>query len=444
MRTNHMFLNRFLCALPLGLCTALALPPNVGAQQKPRLIVTLDRIVAVVNDEVITRNDLSQRVAVAEAQLRRQGTPAPARPDLERQVLQRMIADRAQLHFAKENGLRVDDVELDRAIGRIAEDNKLSTAQLRVAVEQDGVPFTKFREDIRNQIVMSRLREREVDDKIIITESEIDNMLANPQQQAAGADEFNVSHILVRVPENANPDQIQGRLDRAEEALKQLKTGANFRQVAAAFSESPDALQGGNMGWRDGDRLPTLFFDALRNMKAGELSGVLRSPNGFHILKLEDRRGGQAPATVQQTNARHILIKASELVSDNEARNRLRNLKERLENKTDFAQLARSNSEDTSASKGGDLGWLSPGDTVPEFERAMNALKPGEISEPVRSPFGWHLIQVVERRNADVSKERRRLVARQALRERKSEEAYEEWVRQLRDRAYVELRLEER
>ena len=439
-----MFLNRILYTLPLGLLAALCFSPAAEAQQKPRQIITLDRIVAVVNDEVITRNDLNQRIAAAEEQLRRQGTPAPARPDLERQLLQRMIADRAQLHFAKENGLRVDDADLNRAIDRIAEDNKFSTPQLREAVEKDGMPFAKFREDIRNQIVMARLREREVDDKIIVTESEIDNLLTNPQQQAAGADEFNVSHILVRVPENASPDQIQGRLDRADEALKQLKAGSNFRQVAAAFSESPDALQGGNMGWRDGERLPTLFFDALRNMKAGELSSVLRSPNGFHILKLDERRGGQGPAMVQQTNARHILIKASELVSDNEARNRLRNLKERLENKTDFAQLARSNSEDTSASKGGDLGWLSPGDTVPEFERTMNALKPGEISEPVRSPFGWHLIQVIERRNSDITKERRRLTARQALRERKSDEAYEEWVRQLRDRAYVEMRLEER
>jgi peptidyl-prolyl cis-trans isomerase SurA len=292
---------------------------------------------------------------------------------------------------------------------------------------------------------MARLREREVEDKIVITESEIDNLLASPQQQSAGgADEFNVSHILVRVPENARPDQIQERQERAEQALTQLKSGSDFRQVAATYSESPDALQGGEMGWRDGDRLPTMFFDALRNMKGGELSGVLRSPNGFHILKLNQRRGGQGPVMVQQSNVRHILIKATELVSDNEARNRLRNLKERLENKTDFAQLARANSEDTSASKGGDLGWISPGDTVPEFERAMNALQPGQISEPVRSPFGWHLIQVVERRSSDMSKERRRLTARQALRERKADEAYEEWVRQLRDRAFVEIRLDER
>ncbi len=439
-----MFLNTFCNFLQLGVLAVLLLPNASWAQPKPRTIVTLDRIVAVVNDEVITRNDLTERVDLATAQLARQGTPAPERPLLERQLLERMIADRAQMQFAKESGLRVDDVELNRAIDRIAEDNKISTAQLRASLDKDGVPFTKFREDIRGQIIMARLREREVDDKIVITESEIDNLLANPQQQAAGADEFNVSHILVRVPENASPDQIKGRLERAEQALAQLKSGTDFRQIAATFSESPDALQGGSMGWRDGERLPTLFFDALRTMQAGELSSVLRSPNGFHILKLDQRRGGQGPVMVQQTNARHILIKASELVSDNEARNRLRNLKERLENKTDFAQLARANSEDTSASKGGDLGWISPGDTVPEFERAMNALQPGQISEPVRSPFGWHLIQVVERRSADMSKERRRLTARQALRERKSEEAYEEWVRQLRDRAFVEVRLEER
>ncbi len=439
-----MYLKTFFAAAQLGLLTALLLPGAGWAQPKPRTVVTLDRIIAVVNDEVITRIDLNGRLKIAEEELRRRGVPPPPRPVFERQLLDRMIIDRAQIQFAKENGLRVDDAELDRALGRIAEDNKIPPAQLRAAVEKDGVPFARFREDIRSQIMMARLREREVDDKIVITESEIDNMLANPQQQAAGADEFNVSHILVRVPENARPDQIQARLERAEQALAQLKSGSDFRQIAATFSESPDALQGGNMGWRDGERLPTLFFDALRNMKAGELSGVLRSPNGFHILKLDDRRGGQGPAMVQQTNTRHILIKASELVSDNEARTRLRNLKERLDNKADFAQLARANSEDTSAAKGGDLGWISPGDTVPEFERAMNALKPGEISEPVRSSFGWHLIQVVERRSSDMTKERRRLTARQALRERKSEEAFEEWVRQLRDRAFVEIRLDER
>jgi peptidyl-prolyl cis-trans isomerase SurA len=282
-----------------------------------------------------------------------------------------------------------------------------------------------------------------VDNKIVITEGEIDAFLANEGQSAEG-DEINLSHILVVVPEKASPEQVQARRARADEAHAQLLKGADFRQIAATYSEAPDALQGGSMGWRANDRLPTIFTDALKTMKPGDVSPVLRSANGFHIIKLNERRGGQKPVAVQQTHARHILLKTNELVSENEARNRLRALKERLENKADFAELARVHSEDTSAARGGDLGWILPGDTVPEFERAMNALKPGEISEPVQTPFGWHLIQVLERSNQDLSKERRRLVARQTLRARKADEAYQEWVRQLRDRAYTETRLEER
>ncbi|MBI4194524.1 MAG: peptidylprolyl isomerase [Betaproteobacteria bacterium] len=416
---------------------------GAGAQQ-PRQVTVLDRIVAVVNDEVITRLDLDERMRIAIKQLRQQGTPLPSREVLERQLLERMVSDRVQLQFAKETGLRVDDTELDRAIGRIADDNKLTPQQLRQVLERDGVPFARFREDIRDEIVIARLREREVNNRIVITEGEIDNFLNLQRAHESGNDEYNLSHILVAVPENASPEQIQARRDRADQALAQLKSGADFRQVAAAFSEAPDALQGGVMGWRPSSRLPALFTDRLKTMRPGELSPILRSPNGFHILKLNDRRGGGSPVIVQQTHARHILIKTNELVSENEARSRLRNLKERLENNTDFGALARAHSEDASATKGGDLGWLSPGDTVPEFERAMNALKPKEISDPVQSPFGWHLIQVLERRSEDMSKDRQRLMARQALRARKSDEAYQEWGRQLRDRAYVELRLEER
>jgi peptidyl-prolyl cis-trans isomerase SurA len=291
---------------------------------------------------------------------------------------------------------------------------------------------------------MGRLREREVETRIVITEGEIDNLLKARQEQQGGNDEYNVSHILVVVPENASPEQVQARRARAEEVLAQLAKNADFRQVAAAFSDAPDALQGGAMGWRSTSRLPALFAEALAKMRPGEVSAILRSANGFHVLRLNDRRGGGAPVLVQQTRARHILIKTNELVSESEARNRLRGLKERLDNKAGFAELARVHSEDASASRGGELGWLSPGDTVPEFERAMNALKPGVVSEPVQSPFGWHLIEVQERRTEDMSRERQRLAARQELRARKSDEAYQEWVRQLRDKAYVELRLEER
>ena len=418
--------------------------PGTPAARPAQRIVTLDRIVAVVNNEVITRSALTERVNRARSQLARQGTAAPPLADLERQLLERMITDSAVIQFGRENGLRIDDVELDRAIERIAQDNQMVTAQLRAALEKDGIPYARFREDIRDQIHIARLREREVTDKIVVTESEIDNLLA-AAQPGTTADEYNVSHILVRVPENASPQQVQERQARAQQALAQLKAGTDFRQVAASFSEAPDALQGGSMGWRESARLPTLFADALVSMKAGDLSAVLRSPNGFHVLKLMERRGGnQQTAVVQQTQARHILIKVSEIVSESEGRNRLLNLKERIENKGDFAQLARANSEDTSASRGGDLGWISPGDTVPEFERAMDALKPGETSAPVRSPFGWHLIQVVARRSSDMTNERKRLAARQTLREKKGEEAFEEWVRQTRDRAYVEIRLDER
>lgn len=426
----------FACAFILGV-------PAVSAQS-PRQIIAIDRIVAVINNEVITRNALEERTSFALRQLRQQGTPPPPRAVLEKQLLERMITDRVQLHVAKETGLSVDDVELERALGRIAEENKLSLPQLRTAIESDGIPFDRFREDIRNEIILARLREREVSNKIAVTESEIDNFISTQQAQEGGSDEYNLSHILVVVPEQASPEQIQQRQARSEQALAQLRGGTDFRQVAATYSEAPDALQGGSMGWRESSRLPTMFVDALKTMRVGEVSALLRSANGFHILRLNDQRGSQTPVIVQQTRARHILIKTNELISENDARNRLTNLKERLDNKADFAELARVHSEDTSATRGGDLGWISPGDTVPEFERAMNALKPGEISTPVRSPFGWHLIQVLERRNEDMSKERLRLMARQALRARKSDEAYQEWVRQLRDQAFIDIRLDER
>lgn len=427
------------CALLAALLPGV---PAWGQQTaKPRQIVTLDRIVAVVNEEVITQQELSARVDFALRQLRQQGTQPPAREVIERQLIERLITDRVQMQHARDIGLRVDDAELDRALVRISEGNKLSPTQMRAAIEKDGIPFEKFREDLRNEITLSRMREREVAQKIVITESEIDNFIQSRQSQGRN-DEYNISHILVTVPENATPEQLQARRARAEQALAQLKAGTDFRQVAAAFSDAPEALQGGLIGWRESSRLPALFVDALRPLKAGELSELVRSPNGFHILKLNERRGGQAAIMVQQTHARHILIKTNELVSEAEARNRLLVLKERLDNKADFAELARSRSEDGSAARGGDLGWLSPGDTVPEFEQAMNALKPGEISQPVRSPFGWHLIEVLERRTQDMTREGQRLNARQALRERKTDEAYQEWVRQLRDRAYIEQRLE--
>ena len=435
---------RAAAAAGLGLL-ALAAVPHAFAQKPPASrIVLLDRIVAVVNDQVITRRDLDERVTTVLTQLRQQGTPLPPRDVLEKQVLERMIFNQVQLQYAKETGLRVDDATLEKTLSRIAEDSKLTPAQLRAALEKDGISFNKFREDVREEITIARLREREVDNKITIADSEVDNFLSTRQIQEGKTDDYNLSHILISVPEQASPERLQERRVRAEQALAQIKGGADFRQVAASFSDAPEAVQGGALGWRETTRLPALFAEAVKELKAGEVSSILRSPNGFHIVRVNERRGQGAPLIVSQTHARHILIKTSELVSENEAKDRAAKLKERLDNNASFTELARLQSEDSSASRGGDLGWLSPGDTVPEFEKAMAALKPGQIGEAVRSPFGWHLIQVLERRNQDMSQQQQRLGARQALREQKAGEAYQEWVRQLRDKAFVDYRLEEK
>lgn len=435
--------------------------PNAGAQ-KPvvvpeRAAITattagqaqlVDAIVAVVNNEVITRRELQSRSAIIERRLAGQGGTPPPRAELQRQILERMIVERAQMQLAAEQGIKVDDMMLDRALARIAEQNKLSLQDFRNRLEREGTPFAQFREEVRREITMQRLREREVDNKIQISDSEIDNYLAAEMGSAGTHQELKLAHILVRTPENASPEQIAQRQQRAEEAYRQLKSGGDFAKVAALFSDSEEALKGGELGWRGADRLPQLFLDAIANLKPGGISAIVKSANGFHILKLVDQRSVNATAanvpSVTQTHARHILIKVNQLVSATDAQRKLTELKQRLDNKAaTFDELAKLYSNDLSASKGGDLGWLYPGDTVPEFERAMNALQPGQVSEPIESPFGYHLIQVLERKTDDVSRERLRLAARQAIRERKLEEATVEWLRVLRDRAYVEYRFDD-
>jgi len=427
------------------LIACIAVP--AGAAQdgsKKNDAIALDRVVAVVNSEVITRLDLDEQVKVALQQLRRQGTPLPGREVLERQLLDRLVTSKVLAQSAKETGLRIDDTQLQRAIERIAQENKTSPEQFRKTMESQGIDFNRFREELRNEILIARLKEREVDSKILITDAEIDNYLKNEQSQTGKDEEYSLAHILIMVPEQASPEQIKAKRTIAEKALEQIKGGADFRQVSAGVSDAQNALDGGLLGWRTASRLPQIFVESVKSMKVGDVSAVLRSANCFHLIKLVDKRGNESPVIIQQTHARHILIRLNEVVSEAEAKQRLNNLKERIENDTSFAELARLQSEDASASRGGDLGWLSPGDAVPEFERAMNALQPGEVSDPVQTPFGWHLIQVIERRSEDMSKERQRLLARQSIRTRKADEAYQEWVRQQRDRAYVELRLEDR
>ncbi|MEK0434940.1 MAG: hypothetical protein RL369_989, partial [Pseudomonadota bacterium] len=412
--------------------------------------VLVDAIVAVVNTDVITMKELNDRLQIIEQRMRRQNMQIPRRDILQKQLLERMIVNRAQMQLARDIGVRVDDVMLDRAVARIAEQNNVTVQTLRDQLERDGVSFARFREEIREEITLQRVREREVDNKLQISESEIDNFLSSSASRNVEAQqELNIAQILVRVPENASAQQVADRKKRAEQAIEQLNTGGEFAKVAASFSDAGDALTGGDLGWRSPSRLPQLFVEAVDKLADGQIAPIVRSANGFHVLKLVGRRsvGGtkqSAASLVQQTRARHILIKVNQIVSASEARRKLVELKSRLDNDAaKFEDLARLYSNDGSASKGGDLGWIYPGDTVPEFERAMNSLKPGEVSQPIESPFGYHLIEVLERKTEELSRERQRLVARQALREQKLEEAYEDWLRQLRDRAYVEYRLED-
>ncbi len=407
-------------------------------------VVKLDRIVAIVDQTVITEQELESRMRTVTAQLKKQGTELPAENILRKQILERLVVDALQLQYAAQTGLKVDDNQLDKTIERIAEQNKMTLTEFGEALSHDGISMRKFRADIRNEIIIARLREREVESRVIVSESEIDNFLTTQASSGDNLDEFEISHILIRTPEEGAPEDIQKAKAKVDEAVKALQTGTSFAKVSASFSDAPNALEGGNLGWKTGTQVPTLFLDALKAMQAGDVSAPLRSPNGFHILKLTNKRGGNSPLVIEQTHTRHILIKLSEVVSESDGKKKMDVIKERLDNGEKFEVLARQFSEDGTASNGGDLGWVNPGDTVPQFEKAMNELKGNQISEPIRSPFGWHIIQVLERRKQDMSKEAARLKARQEIRARKTDEAYQDWVRELRDRAYVELRLEDK
>jgi peptidyl-prolyl cis-trans isomerase SurA len=402
-------------------------------------VVPLNHIVAVVNDEVITQQELSKRYAETERALARQNTPLPPRDVIEKQLLERMITELALQQHARSTGVRVDPAQVERAIQRIAEQNKIDVPTLKAELEKQGQSIDSMRATIHNEILIARARERDVDNRVTVSDAEIEGYLQTKAQQGAET-EYNFAHILITVPESASPEQIQALRARADDVHAQLEKGVDFAQLSASSSDASNAMQGGAFGWRPSGKIPTLYVEALKQMQPGQISPVLKSSNGFHILKLNDKRGLDAALNVTQTHARHILIKTNELTSESDARNRLLQIKERLDNGAKFEDLARQYSDDGSASKGGDLGWVNPGDTVPEFEKAMNALKVGEISQPVQSPFGLHLIQVLERRDQDVTQERQKLQARQAIRERKAEEAFQDWVRQIRDSAYVEIR----
>ena len=415
-----------------------------SAQRPSNQTVPLDRVIAVVNDEALTQYELDEQKRIVLQQMRANNVRPPPPDVFESQLLERLIIDRALLQFAKENGVRVDDQTVERTILRIAQENKITPDELRRALDREKISYAKYREDIRREVTLQRLREREVDSRVQVSEAEVDNYLATVEAQGGGENEYQLAHIMVGVPEQATPDQIDQRRRRAEEALTQIKGGKEFREVAAQYSDAQDAISGGELGWRTPARLPLVFTSALKDMKKGDVSPVLRSPGGFHIVKLNDMRGRNAPTVVEQTHARHILIRVNETTSEQEGKSRIDRVRDRIDTGAKFADQARLNSEDASSAKGGDLGWVSPGDTVPEFEQAMSKLKIGEISQPVRSPFGWHLILVEERRTQDVSAARKRDNARSAIRARKADEQMSEFMRQVRDKAYVEYKTDEK
>ncbi|ALG69273.2 peptidylprolyl isomerase [Beggiatoa leptomitoformis] len=404
----------------------------------------LDYIVAVVNDEVITSVALQDEVRTTEAKLTEQKIQAPSRQELERQVLESLIMGKIQLQFAARTGINVDDNALNETMRKVAAQNNLDLQKMRTVLEQEGLGFNQFREDIRNRMIIQRLQQRQVINKINVSPREIDAFLMAQAKQdtSKSATEFRIFHILIAVPEAASPEAIATKQKRAEEILAQLQAGADFQKTAVAMSDSPQALEGGDLGWRRLGEIPNIFADALSQLQTGEVSNLIRNSSGFHIIKLVDKRGQSAQNIVTQSRARHILIKTSEVVSDFEAQARLEGIKERIERGEKFADLAKAYSEDySSASNGGELDWINPGDMVPEFEQMVTRLPTDKISEPFKTAFGWHIVEVLERRQQDNTEQASRMKATEQIRQRKIGEELQTWLRQLRDEAYVEYRL---
>ena len=414
----------------LLLLAAILLSGSVAAVQE------LDRIVAVINDDVIMRSELVEKISSVAAQMEEQNIPLPPQDILEKQVLDRLIMTKLQIQMAQNTGIRVDDETLNRTIGNIARENKLSLNEFREILEGDGYGYENFRKEIRNEILISRLQQRQVDNRVIVTEREIEN------HQGETDIEFHIAHILVAIPEGASTRQVTRARETAEKVLGELQAGADFGSMAATYSDGQQALDGGDLGWRKAGQVPTLFADFIAVMEVGGLSEIIKSPSGYHIIKLLDKRSSEQ-VVVTQTNARHILIRPDELTTPEEALRRLQQLRLRIEGGDDFSELAKAHSADTmSAAEGGDLGWVNPGDLVPEFENVMNSLDPGATSEPFRSQFGFHIVQVLDRREHDSTEDIKRARAREAIRRRKLEEARTDWLRQMRDEAYVEYRLD--
>ncbi len=404
-------------------------------------VVPLDKIIAIVDDSIITQIELDDRVKLISQQLKQKGNTLPSLDTLRKQVLERLILEKLQLEMAKKTGIRINDEMVNRVIANIARENRLSMEKFREVLQRDGYEFSEFRENIRREVTISRLRKIRVENKVDVSEQEINNYLNQASKGQSVDDEFRLSHILIATPEAATPKQIEEAEVKAKKIFNELENGADFSQKAIAVSNDELALKGGDLGWRKTAQLPTIFTPVVNKMRKNEIKGPLRSASGFHIIKLQDKRSTGKKHIINQTLARHILITPTQILSQEDARSRLVNIRQRITSGGDFADLARASSDDkAAAAEGGSLGWTSPGQMVSAFEEEMNKLKPGEISQPFLTQFGWHIVQVLSRRKHDNTEKFQRSQAIQLIRKRKTEEAVQDWLRRLRAEAYIDYR----
>lgn len=410
---------------------------SLAANAEPRLI---DKIVAVVGEEALMESELNQRVQQANEQIAERGIRPPPANILRQQVLDRLIVDTIQLQLAKEGGLRVDEQTLNQTLANIAQQNNMNLRQFSQAIEEDGMAFNDFREQIRQEMLISQVRQRRIGERIQVSEQEVDNYLTSPEALQQDGREFRVGHILISVPDNPSPEQVKLAQQRADELKQKLDSGADFQEQAIASSAADEAFSGGDLGWRSALALPSLFADRVPSLPVGGISGPIRSPSGFHLIKLLETRGGEQ-LLIDQSKARHLLLSPNALRDEQATLVEIRQLKQRIEKGETLAKLARELSDDRgSKQSGGSLGWTSPGQMVPEFETAMDKLRIGEVSQPVESQFGWHLIQVEERRKSDMTDAMRRQQVRRILSERRFEEEVQNWLREIRDSTWVEIR----
>lgn len=432
-------LSQLLAVQPL-LLGALLLLGGQGAQAETKT-VALDRVVAIVDDDVVLESEFKTRKASILERLQGQYQQLPPEDVLNKQILEQLILERIELGLAKRYEINVDESEIDQAIGRIAQKNNTSVDKLETELKSQGLTMAGLRQQLRNDLTINHLQQGVVNSRIKISDQDIDNFLASSDGKYATSPDYHIGHILISVSSSADADTVAAAEKQANEIYEKLQKGADFAQMAISYSKDQAALQGGDIGWRKLAQLPELFGDEMSKLKTGEVSKPFRSPAGFHILKNMEQRGGGA-TMVEQTHARHILIKTSEIVDDRQARETLLALRERIEKGEDFAKLAREYSEDTgSMLSGGDLGWSTPGMFVPAFEEAMANTSVGNISRPFKSQFGWHILQVLERKKTDMSDRMKRNQAANVLRSRRFDEEFQLWLTEIRDDAYVEIKL---